>query len=138
MVCPCFPFSSSGYTRDFETGTVSRKTAFLSLSAVQLMYSIEKNSIIKLIYNKHELERQTRSSDSAFWWGAWQLSHNACCSFSLKVNYFRKLWHHILFRIQTCFLVLPSTPRFYLCPAFISLFSLLERLKYLAEWPDFT
>lgn len=138
MVCPCFPLVVLVSLGIFEAGIVSRKTAFLSLSAVQLMRSIEKNSIIKLIYNKHELERQTRSSDSAFWWGAWQLSHNACCRFSLKVNYFCKSWHRILLRMQTCFLVLPSTPRFYLCPAFISLFSLRERLKYLAECPDFT
>lgn len=53
---PLFSFSITGYTRDLEAGILSQKTAFLSLSAVQLMYSIEKNSIIKLIYNKHELQ----------------------------------------------------------------------------------
>lgn len=47
---------STGVTRDLEAGILSQKTAFLSLSAEQLMYSIEKNGIIKLIYNKHELQ----------------------------------------------------------------------------------
>lgn len=135
---PLCSFRSTGYTRDLEVGILSQNTAFLSLSAVQLMYSIEKNGIIKLIYNKHERQWQTWSSDSAFWWGAWQLSHTTCCSFSLEVNYFCQSWHHILFRMQPCFLALPSTPQIYLCPAFISLFSFLERLKYLAECPDFT
>ena len=124
----CF-FRSTGYTRDLEAGILSLKTAFLSLSAVQLMYSIEKNSIVKLIYSKHELQWQTRSSDSAIWCWAWQLSHNTYCSFALKVNYFCKSWHRILFRMQACFLALPPTPQIYLCPAFITLFSFLERLK---------
>lgn len=51
---PLCSFRRTGYTRDLEAGILSQNTAFLSLSAVQLMYSIEKNGIIKLIYNKHE------------------------------------------------------------------------------------